>query len=182
MDFLTGFLAGVLIFGFYQKRKHRSAKERFQQFDVTKHHNQQRFVDQADFYPRKPVNPEAYKAVFSVVERTLAEITPKHRLLAEVSMGSFLGTSNEKGTRGQQNLAFRSINSKRVDFLVIDEFGYPKLVIEYHGSGHFQGSAEARDEVKRRALKRAGIPLLEFHEGVSAKEVGNRVRWWVTNR
>jgi len=64
---------------------------------------------------------------------------------------------------------------------VIDASGKPKLAIEYHGSGHYQGNAEDRDAVKRLALKKAGIPLLEISEGATKREVENKVRYWIKN-
>ena len=155
-------------------------REQFAQFDVRDTANQIRFLEKASLYPRKPINKEAFKTVFAVAERTLAGMDGKYRLLAEVSMGSFLGTSRKRGSQAMQDRAFASINSKRVDFLVIDAFGEPRLVIEYQGSGHYQDDAEDRDAVKRLALERAGVPLLEIHQGASPAEVANKVRYRLT--
>ena len=64
----------------------------------------------------------------------------------------------------ERNRAYSAYGSKRVDFLIIDSFGRPAVAIEYHGSGHLQGNAAARDAVKKRALHKAGIELLEVCE------------------
>jgi len=126
--------------------------------------NQIKFIEEASLYSRNPITYESFKAVYAVLDRSLEK---EYRILAEVSLGSFI--------RADSNLAFRSINSKRVDFLIIDASGDPQLAIEYHGSGHFQGNAKARDAVKRLIFRKVGIPLLEFKEGVSADNVRDEV-------
>jgi len=57
--------------------------------------------------------------------------------------------------------AFRSINSKRVDALVVDSGGRPVLAVEYQGTGHYQGTAPGRDAIKKEALRKAGVGYLE---------------------
>jgi len=105
-----------------------------------------------------------HSAVYAVLDQALEK---KYRIWAEVSLGGFIRTDSD--------LAFRSFNSKRVDFLIIDMYGDPQLAIEYHGSGHFKGNAAARDAVKRLVFQKAGIPLLEFRKGVSADSVRDAV-------
>ncbi len=88
---------------------------------------------------------------------------PHYHVLAQVSYGEFLSTSNRS--------LFFSFNCKRADFLIMDNYANPIAVIEYQGSGHFGYSLLSRikamksDRIKRRILKRAGIPFCE----VSAK-------------
>jgi hypothetical protein len=69
-----------------------------------------------------------------------------------------------------------AINSKRVDILVIDREGWPLLAIEYQGDGHYQGTAAARDAVKREALRRAGIGYLEIFPGESEDQTRRHLR------
>ncbi len=91
----------------------------------------------------------------------------RYSLAFQISMGEFLATpeptpDSSAADEDLNNRGFRSINSKRSDFLIYTRPDFlPALVIEYHGPGHYQGNALARDAVKRAALKRAGIPLLE---------------------
>jgi len=181
MNFIFGVLVGAAIMWGRLKILRMSAKARAKEWDVGDYQNQLRFIEQTQLYIRKPINKEAFKTVFIVAENALASIRPKHRILAEVSMGSFMGTSNAGVRKSISVRAFKSFNSKRVDFLVIDASGKPKLAIEYHGSGHYQGNAEDRDAVKRFALKKAGIPLLEISEGATKREVENKVRYWIKN-
>lgn len=62
--------------------------------------------------------------------------------------------------------AYRAINSKRVDFALMDEQCRVRHALEYQGSGHHLpgGAAAARDAVKKEALRKAGIG---YHEVVA---------------
>jgi hypothetical protein len=46
----------------------------------------------------------------------------------------------------------------------MDDNCLPRHALEYQGAGHFQGTAAARDAVKKEALRRAGIG---YHEVVA---------------
>jgi hypothetical protein len=61
--------------------------------------------------------------------------------------------------------AYACINSKRVDLLLMDDDCQPRHAIEYHGAGHHQKAAAARDAVKKEALRRAGIGYHEVMAG-----------------
>ena len=132
--------------------------------DLSNHGDQLKAVEAAILKPRRPVNQAA-----SVVLRQLEGIirrraTRHYRVFAEVSLGAFVTADGPDGQERIGNLAWRSINSKRVDFLIIDQDGHPALAVEYHGAGHHHqgGHAAARDAVKRRALEKAGIELVEI--------------------
>ncbi|MBB5684394.1 DUF2726 domain-containing protein [Sphingobium boeckii] len=101
--------------------------------------------------------------VFAALERAVSEESPRWRVMAQVSLGEILASPNEE--------AYRAINSKRVDFLLIDEAGMPLHAIEYQGAGHHQGSAAARDAVKREALRRAEIGYIEVMPGDTPSEL-----------
>ena len=150
----------------------QAIKDQAKEQDLSDYSNQVKFIEQAVLRSRKPITAESFRVVYSVLERSLE---PRYRILAEVSLGSFIGTDNKSHSDYASDLAFRSINSKRVDFLIIDPLGAPHLAIEYHGSGHFQGNAESRDAVKRLIFQKVGIPLLEFKEGVSEDNVRDAV-------
>ena len=128
--------------------------------DLSDHGAQLKVVASARFEARRPVNREASQFLY-LIERALAEAEGGHRVFAEVSLGAFLATSDR--------LAWMVVNSKRVDFLVIDAGGFPVLAVEYHGSGHeIDGAgAAARDAIKRTALRSAGVELLEVRPGES---------------
>jgi hypothetical protein len=79
------------------------------------------------------------------------------QVMAQVSLGEIL--------RSKDTEAFRCINSKRVDMLLVDADCMPRYAIEYQGEGHHQSAAAARDAVKKEALRRAGIGYYEVVAG-----------------
>jgi len=181
---IIGAIAGGLAVYAWLKTRQFLRKLKAQKFDVSNSDNQLRFVQQGDFSARRPINKEAYQAVFAVAEKHLESMPRNYRLLAEVSMGCFLKTSYDDNgwqnkdrwqEKTKNDRAFKSINSKRVDFLIIDALGMPSLVIEYHGSGHYQGNAENRDLVKQKALENAGVPQLVVFPGTSSEDVKNSI-------
>lgn len=60
--------------------------------------------------------------------------------------------------------AYGCINNKRVDLLV-DGDCRARHAIEYQGTGHHQGTAAARDAVKKEALRKAGVGYDEVVAG-----------------
>ena len=77
--------------------------------------------------------------------------------MAQVNLGEILSSPDEQ--------AYRAVNAKRIDFLLIDRNNRPLHGIEYQGSGHFIGAAATRDAIKREALRRAGIGYAEIMPG-----------------
>ena len=75
------------------------------------------------------------------------------RVMAQVSLGEVLSSPNAR--------AYSAINSKRVDLLIVSRSGDPIAAIEYQGHGHYQGTAAARDAVKKEALRKAGVRYIE---------------------
>lgn len=54
-----------------------------------------------------------------------------------------------------------------MDLLLVDGDCRPRHAVEYQGGGHHQGTAAARDAVKKEALRRAGIGYHEIVAGHS---------------
>ncbi|HEY9233922.1 MULTISPECIES: DUF2726 domain-containing protein [Phenylobacterium] len=139
-----------------------SRKRYFEENDVTDIENQIRFIGQAELRAVRPVNKEAVRVLYALDE-WIAANQPDWRMSFEVSMGAFIKTAAYDPDDRVLQAAFSSYNSKRVDFLLIDRFGQPMLAVEYHGTGHdLSNDAPGRMEVKRLALSRAGIPLVEI--------------------
>lgn len=90
---------------------------------------------------------------------------PSWQVMAQVSLGEIL--------RSRDADAYRCINSKRVDLLLVDGHCRPRHVVEYQGGAHHQGSAAARDAVKREALRRAGIG---YHEVIAGHTTPSDLR------
>lgn len=132
--------------------------------------NQYRFISNVELHNVNPVNTEAYFKVFKPVSELLAEKSRHYYLWPEVALGAFIRTPFEDRDETSVRKAFQSFNSKRADFLIANWCGEPVLVVEYHGSGHYLGKdTEKRDGVKRLALKKAGIGLIEVGEDTPNK-------------
>lgn len=91
--------------------------------------------------------------VFKELDRMVISCNPGWQVMAQVSLGEILRSANAD--------AYSCINSKRVDLLLVDENCLPRHALEYQGHAHHQGTAAARDAVKKEALRRAGI---SYHE------------------
>ena len=81
--------------------------------------------------------------VLKELERFVEDCNPQWQVMAQVSVGEIL--------RSKDAAAFACINSKRVDLLLVDGECLPRHAIEYQGTGHHQGTAAARDAVKKAA-------------------------------
>lgn len=130
---------------------------------------QLRIVMNSEFSARPLLN-QSEARVFEELCEIVNRSNPGWRVMAQVSLGEILRSKNTE--------AFGCINSKRVDMLLIDEACRPRHAIEYHGDGHYQGTAAARDAVKKEALRRAGIG---YHEVVAGKTTPTDLRQFVEN-
>ncbi|TGV52347.1 DUF2726 domain-containing protein, partial [Mesorhizobium sp. M00.F.Ca.ET.149.01.1.1] len=90
---------------------------------------------------------------------------PAWQVMAQVSLGEILRSTDAN--------AYSCINSKRVDLLLVDETCRPRHALEYQGRAHHQGTAAARDAVKKEALRRAGI---SYHEIVGGHTTPSELR------
>lgn len=110
-------------------------------------------VRSSEFRKRPLMNKSEYR-VFCNLEKLLSVSHRGCRVFAQVSLGEILGSDDKE--------AYLAINSKRADFVIIDWSGQPIAVVEYHGTGHYQGDATVRDAVKREACNSAGIAFIEL--------------------
>ncbi|SDH69593.1 DUF2726 domain-containing protein [Roseospirillum parvum] len=171
LDLITGIAVGIVATALSLEVKKQKNKRIFKRYDLSDAGNQLRFIEEVKLYRKRPINRESYEH-FRYIEQHLKNRQEGLRILAEVGLGAFIGTSDAASTEKQRKRAFSSYNSKRVDFLVIDAFGNPAVAIEYHGSGHhLSPDAVARDAVKKRALQKAGIELLEIYPNAHKPEV-----------
>lgn len=169
----VGFAA--LLGGLIPRRQTRARRRRVRSgadgpfLDLSDPGDQLKAVEAAVFRPKKPVNREAAAVLRQLEHLVKTRAAHHYRVFAEVSLGAFVTT---EGQKREGWLAWRAINSKRVDFLIIDTFGHPAAAVEYHGSGHHLegGQAAARDAVKRRALEKAGIELVEIQASYDATQ------------
>ena len=118
--------------------------------------DQLKMVMKADFRPRALLN-KSEGTVFRALDTIVIARNSSWQVMAQVSVGEFVWTDDKD--------AFGCINSKRVDFLLMDEKCQARHALEYQGNGHHQGSAAARDAVKKEALRKAGIGYHEIVAG-----------------
>ena len=126
--------------------------------------DQLRIVMGADFTVQPLLNKSEAR-VFKELDRIVIGCNPAWHVMAQVSLGEVL--------RSKDADAYRCINSKRVDLLLVDEDCQPRFAIEYQGGAHYQGTAAARDAVKKEALRRAGIG---YHEVVAGYTTPSELR------
>ena len=115
-------------------------------------------VMNADFRPRALLNrPEAQ--VFAALDAIVIARNPHWQVMAQVSLGEFLASGDKD--------AYACINSKRVDFALMDGDAQVRHALEYQGNGHHLAGngAAARDAVKKEALRKAGIGYHEIVAG-----------------
>ncbi len=117
--------------------------------------DQLRIVMAADFTVQPLLNKSEAR-VFKELDRIVIACNPAWQVMAQVSLGEILQCKDVE--------AYSCINSKRVDLLLMDGDCRPRHALEYQGGGHYQGTAAARDAVKKEALRRAGIG---YHEVVA---------------
>lgn len=126
--------------------------------------DQLRIVMGAEF-AIQPLLNKSEARVFKELDRIVIGCRPGWQVMAQVSLGEILRCKDAE--------AYRCINSKRVDLLLVDEDCRPRHAIEYQGGAHHQGTAAARDAVKKEALRRAGIG---YHEVVAGHTTPSELR------
>ena len=119
---------------------------------VTDPAEQLRFVMAARFEKRRLLSRSEAHVLYAA-EKAINAADLKWRVMAQVSLGEVLSSPDAR--------AYSAINSKRVDLLIVSRFGDPIAAIEYQGHGHYQGTAAARDAVKKEALRKAGVRYIE---------------------
>lgn len=126
---------------------------------------QLKIVATAKFTARPLLNGAEAK-VFEALDQAVIARNPRWQVMAQVSLGEFLASPDKD--------AFLAVNSKRVDFALMDENCCVRHALEYQGSGHHAGpSAAARDAVKKEALRKAGIG---YHEVVAGHTTPSELR------
>ena len=119
--------------------------------------DQLKLVRHGNFKPRPLLNRSEAR-VFRELDRMVIARNPEWQVMAQVCVGEFIGSDDAA--------AYRCINSKRVDLLLMDQNCAARHAIEYQGKGHHQGTAAARDAIKKEALRKAGIG---YHEVVAGR-------------
>ncbi|MEY9142085.1 DUF2726 domain-containing protein [Bradyrhizobium elkanii] len=171
MDNLIFYFVLVAVFlaiagHFLGKRRKVRYRPRYSDADRLDHGAQMlRAANSASFSTKKLMNLGEYKT-FRNLERSLAG--SPFRVFPQIPMDEFLQCAD--------NDAFFAINSKRVDFLIVDNTGEPRLVVEVDGSGHWLSSdTHLRDAIKLAALSSAGISRVSVSGRGSEVEIKSLV-------
>jgi hypothetical protein len=136
---------------------------------------QMQAIARAEFEPRRLLNKSEY-GVLLILEAAARDVNRGLRVMAQTSMGELVRTKDDSASQEECDRAYRSINSKRLDFVVIDPYGLPVLAVEHQGTGHYQASAFMRDAVKREVLRKAKIRLLEIPADYNRTELVKQLR------
>lgn len=112
-----------------------------------------------------------------ILEAAVTDFGRGDRLMAQTSLGELLRPiPDAAGDRAQDRAAHAVINSKRQDFAIIDRGGFLVAAIEYMGTGHYHETSFMRDAVKREALRKAGVPMIEVTPDFRPDELRDRIR------
>jgi len=174
-------LAYLLVSTETKRRRHRKGPRA--RFGVVPHPKnmtdpkaQMAAVSKVGFEVQRLLNKEE-APLLPILETAARGIGKGHRVMAQTSLGEVLRPQKgRKGDNAAQQRAFASINSKRLDFAIIDRFGMIVCAVEYQGTGHYHEKSFMRDAVKREALRKAGVPWLEIRPGYEKNRVINDIR------
>lgn len=119
-------------------------------FNSSEHYKQELKAVRREKYKKRKLLNKSEMRLLLELEGAIKE--KDYRIVLQTSFGSFL-QHNDKN-------AFLKVNCKRADFVIINKFGYPEVVIEYNGEGHYNKSSHLRDEIKELACNSAEIPFV----------------------
>lgn len=128
--------------------------------------DQLRVVTGAAFEKRRLLSTKE-ATVFRTVEDTVNALGRGWRVMAQVCLGEVLACRDRE--------AFAAVNSKRVDMLIVCNRSLPLAAVEFQGDGHYQGSAAARDAVKKEALRKAGVTYIEITATHDAEDISQEI-------
>lgn len=126
-------------------------------------------------FETKPILNRSEALLLPVIEAAIAEFGRGHRVMAQTSLGELLRPSAAPDL-ATKNAAFAAINSKRLDFCIVDAAGRLVAAIEYQGSGHYSATAFMRDAVKREACRKAGVAFIEVQSGTRYSDLTGQLR------
>jgi hypothetical protein len=128
--------------------------------------DQMRVVEENGYERKRLLNREEER-LLPILERAAREAGQGYRVMAQVSLGEVI-----QPAKSAPQEAYAAINSKRLDFAIFDSSFQLVCAVEHQGSGHYQRGALFRDAVKREALRKAGVRVIET--GTDVTEEGLR--------
>jgi hypothetical protein len=136
---------------------------------------QMEVISRVAFEPQPLLNKSEYQ-VLVLLEAVVREFSAGFRVMAQTSLGEILKPTKGPWNTDDADLAYRAINSKHVDFVVVDRRGMAVLAVEYQGHGHYQGNALMRDAVKREVFRKANVAFFEVPAEFEREDVVAQVR------
>ena len=118
-------------------------------------------------FSSRPLLNQSEANLFKALDAAVIARNSRWQVMAQVSLGEFISSTDKD--------AYGCVNSKRVDFALMDPAARVIHAIEYQGTGHHLegGAAAARDAVKKEALRKAGIG---YHEVVAGHTTAGELR------
>ncbi|QQA41251.1 DUF2726 domain-containing protein [Pelagovum pacificum] len=126
-------------------------------------------VERAEYVTSPIMNKSEFR-LFRSLSEVVSGFGNGHRLFSQVSLSEVI---RPKGTDRD---AFNAINTRSLDFAVVDGRGHLVIAIEYQGEGHYQNGAFARDAIKREVVRKAGAGWLEIEAGESPGRAAELLR------
>lgn len=106
-----------------------------------------------------------------LIEAATAEFGPGHRVMAQTSLGELLCPTGGPDAEA----AYAAICTKRLDFTIVDPRGMLVAAIECAPTGRSGAATGLRDAIKREALKKAGVPVIELPHDANPGHVRSRI-------
>jgi Protein of unknown function (DUF2726) len=152
------------IYGELEKQNARRKSSK--QNSIVDEDNQIAAVSEYDGFRCKKIFNREEAQVFYIVKDILRESAfAGWHVHGQVSLGEIIRTNLVDAGSYKADRARRSINSKRADMVVTDNYGIPVAIVEYNGGGHRGDDPERsikRGRVKMIAAEKAGIKLVEL--------------------
>ncbi len=175
MDFLFIVLAIAIVLALVAPKKKRSYRspwrnpkkeslitEKPREIKPTFEKKDQLSITLKNKYEKQRLLNKTEEEVYKIILRMIyTHAKGQYKINMQTSLGEILRSSYE---------GYKTINSKRVDFCIVDKEFMPVAVIEVNGTGHYQGDALQRDETKRTAIESAGIKYVAVRENENTQE------------
>jgi len=138
-------------------------------------HAQMEAVQRSDFEKVRLLNREEAR-LLPVLESVVRDAAQGHRVMAQTSLGEVIRPVAQGANPDFSRQAFAAINSKRLDFAIFDREGYLVCAIEYQGTGHYHATTFLRDAVKREALRKASVHMVEVRPDFDPNRLKAEIR------
>jgi hypothetical protein len=162
MEFILLIVVLVVVF-FVIKNKQTPKKYN----NRTYQENALKTVKQNTFTKKRVLNKEEVNIYYKLI-KIISSLNAGYKLSTQVSLGEILSHSDYS--------VYRTINTQRADFVIMDKDFYPVLVIEYNGVGHFKGDYKSRDARKKEALNSAGIEVVVITNDKFNDDTGEQLK------